>query len=272
MTNHPPPHSAEPSKAVASSLAQSAGIRSFRLAGTRIDAVTLKQTLVLIEEWIAKRERRYIVLVGAHGLVELQASAALRAIYENADLAPADGVPIVWLGRLSGHRLDQVCGSNLMRGAIAAGISKNHRHLLYGGRPGVSEALARRLREQYPGALVQSMPAPPFRPLTAREETSVIEAVNAAHADIVWVALGCPKQEHFIGRIRPHVNAPVLVGVGATFDFLSGRKRRAPTLVSAMGFEWLFRALTEGRRLRRRYLRVVFRIVPLLVKDAFLRL
>jgi N-acetylglucosaminyldiphosphoundecaprenol N-acetyl-beta-D-mannosaminyltransferase len=240
---------------------------AFEIAGVRVDAVTLDEVVSQIGRWIKDRERRYIVLIGAHGIVEAQESQTLRQIHSRADLATSDGVPITWFGRARGFKVEQVCASNLMPASFSAGVKDGHKHFFCGGKPGVAERLADRMSQTYPGLQVAGTCSPPFRTLTAKEKVQLVRRINSAGPDIVWIGLGCPKQEYFIGEFRPRLTASVMVGVGAGFDFLSGEKKRAQRWISSMGCEWLFRAMTEGKRLRLRYRRVVVKVLPLLAKQ-----
>lgn len=240
---------------------------AFEIASVRVDAVTLDEVVAQIGQWIRHGERKYMVLVGAHGIVEAQKFEPLKQIYTRADLATADGVPITWFGRARGFKVEQVCASNLMPASFSAGIQEGHKHFFCGGKPGVAERLADRMSRAYPGIKVVGTCSPPFRTLTANEKQQLVSRINAAGPDILWVGLGCPKQEYFVGEFRPRLTASVMVGVGAGFDFLSGEKKRAHRWISSVGCEWLFRAMTEGERFRLRYRRVVVKLLPLLAKQ-----
>jgi N-acetylglucosaminyldiphosphoundecaprenol N-acetyl-beta-D-mannosaminyltransferase len=133
-------------------------------------------------------------------------------------------------------------------------VVSSHRHFFYGGGAGVPERLAERLRTRYPALRVVGTYSPPFRPLSEHEASEVIRLINQAEPDIVWVGLSTPKQERWMSTHRPELRAPVLIGVGAAFDFHAGLKPQAPRWMQRCGLEWLFRLLTEPRRLWRRYL------------------
>ncbi len=131
------------------------------------------------------------------------------------------------------------------------------RHFLYGGKAGVAEKLKRILEERFPGIEISGFFCPPFRPLEPAEKKEVVKLINSSRPDIVWCGLGCPKQERWMAEFRPLLDASVLIGVGAGFDFLSGERRRAPAWVKKPGFEWLFRLLDDPVHLWKRYVRVV---------------
>jgi N-acetylglucosaminyldiphosphoundecaprenol N-acetyl-beta-D-mannosaminyltransferase len=230
----------------------------FEVAGVKIDAVSLRETVDRIDQWIRDGRREYIVLTGAHGVVEMQTDPELRAINNRAALTTPDGMPLVWLGRARGHaNIEKVYAPDIMNLEFSLSIQRGHRHFLYGGKPGVANALAHELSQRFPGLAITGTYCPPFRPLSTLEEENVARTINASHADIVWCGLGCPKQEKWMARFRPRLTAAVLIGVGAGFDFLAGQRPLAPDWIKHSGFEWVFRALSEPKRLIPRYARVV---------------
>ena len=164
-------------------------------------------------------------------------------------------MPLVWLSRARGFGyVNRVYGPDLMLALCERSLSKGYRHFLYGGAPGVPEKLAENLKRRFPGLDVVGTYSPPFRPLTHEEDERVVRMINEAGPDIVWVGLSTPKQERWMAGHIGRLEAPVLIGVGAAFDFHSGVKRQAPRWMQRSGLEWLFRLLTEPRRLWRRYL------------------
>ena len=142
-----------------------------------------------------------------------------------------------------------------MREMTALSARYGYRNFYYGGREGTPERLRDMLTRQYPGLQVVGTISPPFRPVTAAEDTSIVEQINAARPDIVWVGLSTPKQERWMAEHRARLEAPILVGVGAAFDFLAGEKAQAPGWMQRNGLEWLFRMISEPRRLGPRYIR-----------------
>ena len=232
--------------------------RRFEVAGVKIDAVTLRETVDRMHDFIRTGRREYIVLTGAHGVVEMQTDPELREINNRAALTTPDGMPLVWLGRAHGFReIEKVYAPDIMNLEFSLSVERAHKHFLYGGKPGVADELTRRLRARFRGISITGSYCPPFRPLDAREEADVVQRINASNADIVWCGLGCPKQEKWMARFRPQLNAAVLIGVGAGFDFLAGERPLAPAWIKHSGLEWAYRALSEPRRLGPRYARVV---------------
>lgn len=219
-----------------------------------VNGLRFEEALTLIDSWIARDERHYVNLCTAYTAIECYRSPKLAAIIRNSGMATPDGMPLVWLGRLRGYAVERVYGPDLMLAVCARGVPKGYRHFLYGGRQGVANELARHLRERIPGVQIAGVLAPPFRDLTDAEERSIATIINSSNADIVWVGLGTPKQDYWMAHFRPRLTAPVLIAVGAAFDFLSQRVRQAPVWLRQTGFEWLFRLSQEPSRLWRRYL------------------
>jgi len=247
--------------------------KRFEISGVRIDALRVHDTVELIERFIREGRREYIVLTGAHGVVEMQSDEELRAINNRATLVTPDGMPVVWIGRLHGHRgIEKVYAPDIMALELERGVARGHKHFFYGGKEGVAEKLTRRLETRFPGIAVVGTYCPPFRALTEEEADSLVALIDASGADVVWCGLGCPKQERWMAQFRPRLRAPVLIGVGAGFDFLSGEKPLAPKWVQRSGFEWLYRMASEPRRLWPRYSRVVPKFVYFAARDGLHRL
>ncbi|MEJ7810635.1 MAG: WecB/TagA/CpsF family glycosyltransferase [Gemmatimonadaceae bacterium] len=230
-------------------------IRRVNVLGVGVSAIDPAQAIRTIDGWIARGEQRYVCVTGVHGVMESQRDDAVRSIHNAAGLVTPDGMPLVWLGRLAGHRhVARVYGPDLMLAYCAHAARSGRRHFFYGGAPGVAERLARRLRARLPGVRVVGWISPPFRELSAAEDEDAVRRINDEDPDIVWVGLSTPKQERWMHAHLGRVRAPVLVGVGAAFDFLAGAKRQAPRWMQRSGLEWLFRLGAEPRRLWRRYL------------------
>jgi N-acetylglucosaminyldiphosphoundecaprenol N-acetyl-beta-D-mannosaminyltransferase len=186
-----------------------------------------------------------------------QEDAELRAAVLASDLTVPDGQPLVWALKLLGHDVrDRVYGPDLMEAACARAARTGQRFYLYGGRDRAAlDLLVRRLRERHPGIQIAGTYAPVFRPLSAEEEAAIAAEINEASPDVVWVGTGVPRQEKWMASMRARLDAPVLIGVGAAFDFHAGLVRQAPAGMQRAGLEWLFRLSQEPRRLWRRYLR-----------------
>jgi N-acetylglucosaminyldiphosphoundecaprenol N-acetyl-beta-D-mannosaminyltransferase len=214
------------------------------------------QTLDWMEQTIAARSRAYVCVAAVHTVMATREDPELRSAVLGSDFTVPDGQPLVWAMNLLGHRLrSRVYGPELMDRACARAVENGQRFYLYGGRSQSALAqLARMLRLRHPGLKIVGGHAPPFRQLTPTEEDAVVRDINRSGADVVWVGIGVPKQEKWMARMRDRLDAPVLVGVGAAFDFHAGLVPQAPAHLQRCGLEWLFRLVQEPRRLWRRYL------------------
>jgi N-acetylglucosaminyldiphosphoundecaprenol N-acetyl-beta-D-mannosaminyltransferase len=202
-----------------------------------------------------------------HSVVEAQTSDVLRQVFESASKVSPDGVPLVWLARLRGHRTaERVCGPDVMLALADRGRSAGLRHFFLGGRPGVADELAARLSTAYPGLEVAGTFTPTFGPAPEGEDAEVRAAIAAGAPDVVWIGLGSPKQEHWAAA-HADLGVGLLLPVGAAFDFHSGRLRRAPRWIGRMGLEWLFRLAMEPRRLLRRYVGTNARFLLLVLRE-----
>jgi N-acetylglucosaminyldiphosphoundecaprenol N-acetyl-beta-D-mannosaminyltransferase len=227
------------------------------ILGVGVSAVNMNAALDQIGGWIERREPNYVIAVPAHCIIECLRNEKLRRTYNRAGMVTPDGKPIAWICKLMGHhQVEQVRGSDLMLEVCKRSVDRGYRHFLYGGwPPDVVQQLAVKLSERFPGIQIVGTYAPPFGPVTAEEDDRIVENINASHPDIVWVGLGVAKEEFWAASHLGRVVAPVLIGVGAAFDFHSGRKPEAPRWMIRAGLEWFFRVLTEPRRLGPRYLR-----------------
>ena len=212
-------------------------------------------TLDWIDASIAARRPGYICVAAVHTVMASQEDLELREAVLASDLTVPDGQPLVWAMNLLGHSLpSRVYGPDLFMHACARGAETGARFYLYGGR---EESLARlrdELPQRYPGLQIVGAHHAPFRELSAEEAAETAAAINASGADVVWVGLGVPLQEKWMASMRERLEAPVLVGVGAAFDFHAGVKKQAPNGLQRLGLEWAFRLWQEPRRLWRRYL------------------
>jgi N-acetylglucosaminyldiphosphoundecaprenol N-acetyl-beta-D-mannosaminyltransferase len=223
--------------------------------GVGVSAINMPIALATIERWIDTREQHYVCITGVHGVMESQRDEALRRIHNRAGLVTPDGMPMVWLSRVNGQRhVTRVYGPDLMLAVCARSEPRADRHFFYGGADGVVDCLVERLCRRFPMLKVVGSYTPPFRALTAAEDADVVRRINDANPDIIWVGLSTPKQEEWMAEHVGRVRAPVLIGVGAAFDFHAGLKKQAPRWMQRAGLEWLFRLATEPRRLWRRYL------------------
>lgn len=225
------------------------------ILGVGVSALNMPLAVQAFDEFIRRGERTYVCVSNVHILTECQRDPVLRRIHNHAGLVTPDGMPLVWVSRLFGRKeVARVYGPDLLVAVCEHSVEKGYRHYFYGGAEGVADELAKRLARRFPGLVVAGCEAPPFRALTPEEDQAAVERMNQAAPDIIWVGLGAPKQERWMAAHRPSLDAPVIVGVGAAFDFHSGAKKQAPLWMQRAGLEWLFRLFTEPGRLWKRYL------------------
>ncbi len=225
--------------------------------GVPLAVIDYERTLEWIDAAVAARHRGYICVAATHTVMATREDPELRTAVLGADFTVPDGQPLVWALNALGHALpDRVYGPELMERACARAAASGQRFYLYGGRnQGALAQLARNLRLRFPGLQIVGGHCPPFRPLTDAESKHVAAEIDRSGADVVWVGIGVPKQEKWMAAMRDRLEAPVLVGVGAAFDFHAGLVPQAPDRLQRYGLEWLFRLVQEPRRLWRRYLR-----------------
>jgi N-acetylglucosaminyldiphosphoundecaprenol N-acetyl-beta-D-mannosaminyltransferase len=217
--------------------------------------LNLGKAVATLERWRTEGQRKYVCVISVHGLVVAQRDPAIRSALNHCSMATEDGMPLVWWSRLAGFsQARRVCGSDLLDAVCGYGLERGYRHYFYGSSPDVLGLLTERLQRRYPGLIVAGSHSPPFRALTADEDAEDIASINETRPDFVWVGLGMPKQEKWMVEHLGKIDATALIGVGAAFDFHAGTKPRAPIWMQRSGLEWLFRLLTEPRRLAHRYL------------------
>jgi N-acetylglucosaminyldiphosphoundecaprenol N-acetyl-beta-D-mannosaminyltransferase len=222
--------------------------------GVGLHPMRFRAAVDLMEQWIAERAGRTVCFPGSDMLAACQRNTQLRDCLNDADLTATDGMMLVrlcrWLGAAEAER---VYGPDVMLELCRRSPDAGYRHFFYGGAPGVAEALAARLQEQFPGLTIAGTYSPPFRPLSESELVEDIRHINESVADVVWVGLGTPKQEIWTAKTRGRLRAPLVLAVGAAFDFHAGSVPQAPQWVRSAGGEWFYRLCTEPRRLWRRY-------------------
>lgn len=237
---------------------RSQNIQRVNILGVGLSAVNPSLAINEIDRFIENDVRTYICVRDAHGIIQCQRNPDLRIIHNNAGLVVPDGMPMVWISRWRGHaHVSRVYGPGLMLDYLLHSVKKKRRHFFYGGGEGVPEKLKHVLCDKFPRLQVVGTLSPPFRPLTREEDENVIRQINKTCPDMVWVGLSTPKQEKWMADHLGRINAPVMVGVGAAFDFNAGLKKTAPEWMQKSGLEWSFRVMTEPRRLWRRYLWVI---------------
>jgi N-acetylglucosaminyldiphosphoundecaprenol N-acetyl-beta-D-mannosaminyltransferase len=221
--------------------------------GAVIDAISWQPALERLLEWGRARESRYVTICNVHVVVTASRDAAYRAVINASDMATPDGAPVAWMLRRQGF-VDQprISGPDLMWALCERAASTQMPVYCYGSTERTLELMRQRLLAAFP-ALQISLESPPFRALTSDEDEAVVARINASGAGIVFVGLGCPKQEMWMAAHRGRIDA-VMIGVGAAFDFHAGTVARAPAWMRNNGLEWLHRLASEPGRLWKRYL------------------
>lgn len=231
-------------------------IKRVNVLGVGLSVLNLKLALDAIARALAAKSKGYICVTGVHGVTEAQQDPQFRSILNGSFLNTPDGMPMVWMGKLDGHReMDRVYGPDLMLLVCEYARDHGYSHFLYGGGEGVAQELRQKLAAKFPGIKIVGTYTPPFRPLNETEETELIRTVSEMKPDIFWVGLSTPKQEKFMAKYKDKLDTTLMFGVGAAFDFHAGRVRQAPRWMQRSGLEWFFRLCCEPRRLWRRYLR-----------------
>jgi len=235
---------------------QEGNISSIRVLGVRVHMVQMSDTIALLERWIRERDGcRNVVATGMHGVMEARRDPAFKAVVNSADLFVPDGMSLVWVARRRGIPLkERVCGSDLMDEFLKLSAQRGYRNLFYGDTEETLARLVLNLKQDLPELQIAGAHSPPFRPLTTEEDEQEVRMINESRADVVWVGLGLPKQERWMFEHKERLDAPVLVGVGAAFKFLSGQVKRAPGWMGDNGLEWLWRLGHEPQRVWRRVL------------------
>ncbi len=225
------------------------------ILGMRVDVTSLADAVSKIDDWVGQNSGRYVCVSNVHMCMESFDDTGFQNIVNDADLVVPDGKPLVWSQSLLGVRdAQQVRGMDLMLSlcehSAQAGISVG----FYGGTDEILDKLGKVLNDRFQKLQIDCVIAPPFRPITTQENDAFIAKINDSGVRILFVGIGCPKQERWMAENRAKVDC-VMLGVGAAFDFIAGEKRHAPRFMQSMGLEWLFRLLSEPRRLWKRYLK-----------------
>lgn len=229
-------------------------MESRRILGTRVDATDYGGAAERVCGWAARGESRYVCAANVHMVMEGHDDPAFRAVVNGADLVTADGMPLAWALRSLGvAHAPRVYGPDLMLAVCARAEAEGIPIALYGGTEEALAGLEAELRGRFPGLRIAHRASPPFRALSEMEKDQARRAIAASGARILFVGLGCPRQERWMAAERGRIPA-VMLGVGAAFDFISHGKKQAPPALRRAGLEWAFRLAAEPRRLWRRYL------------------
>ena len=245
--------------------------RRLPILDTSIDAVSWEAMISRIAKWASLSESRYVCLCNAHSVVTGRRDAKFRQVIEAADTAAPDGSPVAWLMRIRGvPSQERIDGPSLMWRYAEQATLDGTPIFLYGTTPDTLDKLIAKLGYAFPGLRIAGHYSPPFKPLSTEEEDQVVDMINGSGARVVFVGLGCPRQETWMADISERIPA-VLVGVGAAFDYHAGVIRRAPRWMQRNGLEWFYRLCAEPRRLWRRYFTTNTLFLYYLLRDRFTR-
>jgi N-acetylglucosaminyldiphosphoundecaprenol N-acetyl-beta-D-mannosaminyltransferase len=239
----------------------------FDILDVHINVTGPSSTVAQLEEWILTRHRAYVCLATVKTITDCHNSPEYLKIINSATMVVPDGMPLVWIGKSIGQKtIERTTGVDLMLKLCHEGQVKNYKHFLYGSTEETIGLLAKNLKNRFGNIQIVGMIAPALLALDAQEDQRILNQIDAAKPDILWVGLGAPKQDYWMANHRDKINVPVMVGVGAAFDFIAGTKPRAPRWMSALGLEWFFRLCCEPRRLWKRYFFSNFQFIYLLLK------
>ena len=235
---------------------------SYEIKGIRVAAVDVFRACELICEGAHLAKGEYVTVTGAHGIVESVYDERILDAHQKAAMVVADGMPLVWLGRLLGYgSIGRVNGPELMEVLFAKEEYRKLKHFFYGGNESVVTNFRNVIVSRFGDFNMIGAHYPPFKPMGFSEDGEVLSRISALQPDIIWVGLSTPKQEVWMRTHMRKIGCGIGVGVGAAFDLLSGTTRRAPRWIQRSGFEWLFRLAVEPRRLYKRYFFVIPRFV-----------
>jgi N-acetylglucosaminyldiphosphoundecaprenol N-acetyl-beta-D-mannosaminyltransferase len=247
-------------------------LKTISLLGVNVSQVDPVLAVDQICEWVREKTRTYVCVAPVSTLVDARRDPAYAQAVNAAGMVTPDGMPVVWLARWRGcKQMMRTYGPDLMREVCNRGQEIGLRHFFYGGTQDSLQKLQQKFLEAYPRMLIAGSYAPPFRSQVWQEEQETVDLINNSAADIVWVGLGSPKQDFWMQMHRPLLEAAVIVGAGAAFDFCSGAKPQAPRWMGPLGLEWFFRLCCEPGRLWKRYLIGNSLFLIYLVKDSFKR-
>jgi N-acetylglucosaminyldiphosphoundecaprenol N-acetyl-beta-D-mannosaminyltransferase len=230
--------------------------KTVRILGVKIDCLTRRAALEVLEDLIASRARHQVCVTNVWTTVLMQRDPWFKSINNSASLVVADGMPLAWVSKWFGASIPvRIAGWDLFQGFLTIAEKKGYRVFFLGSSPSTLEAMKSNLSRTHPGLALVGTYAPPFTPeFSPDENRRMVEAVNAARPDLLWVGLSAPKQEKWIFAHLNQLEVPVAIGVGAVFDFAAGKLKRAPLWMQKAGIEWLHRLLLEPSRLWKRYI------------------
>ena len=228
--------------------------RNMKIGNIGFNAVTQEELINLIESVNVDECSAYVTFTGMQIIVKAEKFKEVADVENDATICAGDGMPVKWIGNIRGIKCDRCSGPDIMEKIIEQGIKKDRRHFFYGTTEKTLLLLKENLEKKYPGIKIVGTYSPPFRALTKDEDEEIINKINLAHPDYLWVGLGAPKQDIWMKEHQNKIKKCRMMGVGAAFNFLAGTVKRAPVIFQKSGFEWLYRLLQEPKHLWKRYL------------------
>jgi N-acetylglucosaminyldiphosphoundecaprenol N-acetyl-beta-D-mannosaminyltransferase len=224
--------------------------------GIGIDAVNMEQALARVANALSSRQKGYVCFAGVHGVMEAQRDPTLANIYVGSMLAAPDGMPTVWVGRQQGYKnMERVAGPDLMFEVISRKEFRGYSHFLCGGKDGIAQELRDELITRCPGVKIIGAYTPPFGPMSQAQEREFVAMIEDLKPDVIWVGISTPKQERFMAHYLPILDTTLMFGVGAAFDFHTGRIADCADWIKKAGLQWLHRLIQDPKHLWKRYLR-----------------
>ncbi|MBP9855311.1 MAG: WecB/TagA/CpsF family glycosyltransferase [Candidatus Omnitrophica bacterium] len=247
-------------------------INKINILGVQVADTDISKTTQFVQQAIKDQTKAYICFATASTLVDCQNNSAYRDIINNAGMVVPDGIPLVWMGRIKGsHTIQRTCGPDFLPEFCRISQDMGYRHFFFGGVEDTLKQLMANLKTKYPALQIAGYYSPGLRKVGQMEEAKLVDQMNSTKADVLWVGLGSPKQDIWMANHRSLLNIPILFGVGAAFDFLSGQKKRAPNWMKRCGLEWFYRLCSEPQRLWKRYLLGNIKFIYYLIKKELLK-
>ena len=230
-------------------------IKSIKVLDSKISIVNYEIALSVIEKQIEKKKSHYVCAAAVHLVMEVYYNPKLQIVVNKSLLTVPDGMPLVWLAKLSGEKhASRVYGPDLMLKTCQLAEEKGYKVFLLGGAKNQGKSLKKNLLQKYPKLKVAGVQETPIRPIPSKENEIILNKIRRSEPQIIFVGLGCPLQEKWMSDNYQRIKKGVLIGVGAAFDFISGKVKQAPVFMQNLGLEWLFRLYQEPLRLWKRYL------------------
>lgn len=241
-------------------------IETCNILGVNVSCVDMEKTINYVTTNIEKLKGKYICVSNVHTTIMSYDNIDYRNVQNSAIMVLPDGKPLSIVAKKRGYQIDRVTGPDFMEEIFKISKEKNYKHFFYGSTEETLNKLKEKLEQKYPELEIVGMYSPPFRKLTEREDTEVIEKINATNPDFVWVGLGAPKQENWMYEHKDKIKG-LMIGVGAGFDYHADNIKRAPKWMQKCSLEWLYRLLQDPKRLFSRYFKTNFKFIRLILNN-----